>query len=119
MKSREIIVDSDYNTCGACSIYSIICHYGGYIPLNTIISDTMTDKNGTNAYFIVRTLKKYGFDSYGLNTKISNISQNLLPVIGHVNINGYNHFVVIYKITEKNIIIMDPSIGKKVISKNN
>ena len=62
MKSREIIVDSDYNTCGACSIYSIICHYGGYIPLNTIISDTMTDKNGTNAYFIVRALKKYGFE---------------------------------------------------------
>lgn len=116
MKSREIIVDTDYNTCGACSIYSIICHYGGYIPLNTIVDDTMTDKNGTNAYLIVRALKKYGFDSYGLNTKISNINSNLLPVIGHVNKGGYNHFIVIYKINEKNMVIMDPSSGKKVLS---
>lgn len=114
MKKKDIYVQKEISSCGACSIASVVSHYDGYVPLETILDDTLTDRNGTNAYQIARVLKKYGFNSYGLNIELSKINKTILPVIAHVKRNGYEHFLVIYKITDDSVLTMDPEVGKKV-----
>jgi len=111
LKKKEIFIQDAVSKCGACSIASIISHYNGYVPLETIIDDTFTDKNGTNAYQIVQTLQKYGFISYGMKTSLSKI--NIFPVIAHVLKNGLEHFLVIYDIKKGHVITMDPECGEK------
>lgn len=114
----KIIKQRDLKDCGVCSLASIIQNYGGYVSLERIRLDTKTTNNGTNALNIIEASKKYGFDAIGI--KVPNLENDAikLPAIAHLTLkNGYNHYVVIYKITKNKVIIMDPSKGKVVESK--
>lgn len=121
MKTKYIVKQQDIKDCGICCLESIIKYYDGYIPLETLRLDTKTGNNGTTAYNLIVAAKKYGFNAIGQKIdKISKLDKNLtLPAIAHITTKkGLNHFVVIYKVTSKHIIIMDPSKGyvKKSIS---
>ncbi len=117
MKKKDIFIQDNASSCGACSIASIISYYGGYVPLEVILEDTHTSLTGTNAYNLVEALRKYGFHSYGLKTDIDSISSNHLPLIAHVIEEGCEHFLVIYEINQDNFLVMDPAKGKVVFTK--
>lgn len=114
MKKKDIFVQDSPSSCGACSISSIVSFYGGYVPLEVIKEDTKTDKNGTNALRIVETLTKYGFTSEGIKVDLEHMGDYHLPLIAHVDYDGYEHFLVVYSITDREILTMDPKVGKKV-----
>ncbi len=118
MKKNVIVRQQDLKDCGVCSLLSIIKHYEGYIPIEKLRQDTQTSLEGTTAYHLVETAKNYGFDSYGVRLeKIEELDTIILPAIAHVKLNNLNHFVVIYKITKQEIIIMDPARGKVKMKK--
>lgn len=114
MKKGNVFIQSDTYSCGACCIESILSYYGGYVPHEVILRDTFTDASGTNAYNIVRALEKYGFNSQGIKVHISDIKSLHMPLIAHIVDQGYDHFVVVYKIGKKNITTMNPRIGYKI-----
>src|SRR5690625_3119544 len=104
----KIVRQRDIKDCGVCSLASIIEYYGGYISLEKLRLDTKTTNEGTTALNIIEASKKYGFDAIGI--KVSNLKDPkiFLPAIAHmVQKNGVNHYVVIYKITDKKVILMD------------
>ena len=113
MPKIEVVRQRDLKDCGPCCIETILKYYGGYVPLEKIRDDTCTGVNGTTAFHIVKALCTYGFDAMGV--KVDHIfDENIyLPAIAHVILkNGMHHFVVIYKITNKFIFLMDPARGK-------
>lgn len=112
MKNKDIYIQEEASSCGARCIQSIVSYYGGYVPLETALEDTNTDKSGTNAYELVTALKKYGFKAYGMKVPVEQIDRNKLPVIAHTVKNGYEHFLVVYEIDETGILTMDPEVGK-------
>lgn len=118
MQTKYIVKQNDIKDCGICCLESIIKYYNGYIPMEKLRIDTKTNNNGTTAYNLINTAHKYGFNAVG--KKISNLDNKdiLLPAIAHiVTKNGLKHFVVIYKINKKDILIMDPAKGYKKIKK--
>ena len=117
---KNIIVrQNDIKDCGVCSLLSIMKYYDGFIPLETLRLDTKTNRNGTTAYDIIKTAKKYGFEAYGEKTDDLNKISELLPAIFHLELdNGLNHFVVVYKIKKNAIYVMDPAKGYKKYSYN-
>lgn len=119
MHTKYIVKQNDIKDCGICCLESIIKYYNGYIPLETLRLDTKTNNNGTTAYNLIKTAKKYGFNALGKKIKDIDDKDIILPAIAHITTKkGLNHFVVIYKITKNNIHIMDPSKGYKIINKN-
>ena len=115
----KIVRQRDIKDCGICSLASIISYYKGYVSLEKLRLDTKTSNEGTTALNIIEASKKYGFDAMGV--KVSNLSdsQIFLPAIAHISEkNGFNHYVVIYKITDKKVILMDPAKGKVVKTKD-
>lgn len=117
MKRQDIVLQHDLKDCGACSLLSIIKHYGGYIPLEQIRIDTHTSLEGTTAYHIIEAARSYGFDSHGIKLdELKDIKNVNLPLIAHVKDNNLYHFVVIYNINKSKITIMDPAKGKRVMS---
>lgn len=119
MLKRVIVKQQDQKDCGVCCLESVIKYYEGYVPLEKIRGDTFTTKRGTSAYYMVETLKKYGFDAYG--TKIHKdkfwTESFPLPAIVHVILdNGSNHYMVLYEKRKEKVILMDPNSGKKVMS---
>ena len=92
---------------------SIIKYYGGYVPIDKIRDDTITTSNGTNLYQLIKAAVKYGFEATGVRVDNIHDKNIYLPAIAHVVLkNGLNHFVVIYKISNNDIYIMDPARGK-------
>ena len=113
MKKKLLVKQRDIRDCGACCLLSILRFYDGDFNIEQIRLDTKTNNNGTTAYNIINAAKRYGLNGYGIRTE--KLDDNLsLPVIAHiVTKKGYEHFVVIYKITKKKILIMDPASGFK------
>ena len=118
MKKYPFVKQVDARDCGASCLSMIIKYYGGYINLEALKEMTHTSKIGVNAYNIVQTLEKIGFHSDAYKVDFNSISDVLLPCIAHVTINGFNHYIVIYKINfkTKKIIIGDPGTSIKTIS---
>lgn len=104
--NRYVIRQEEEKDCGASCLASIVKYYNGYVPLEIIRNDTLTDNNGTNFYNIKIAAIKYGFDVMGYNNE-----QIIPPYIVQIKINDCYHFMVIYKITDEYLVVMDPGKG--------
>jgi len=92
---------------------SIIRYYGGDISLDRLIDMTKTTKDGTNFYNINLAANKFNLITkcYKVDD-IEKIKEISTPFIVQMNNNNYNHFVVVYKIINNKVVIMDPAVGK-------
>ena len=116
MKKKLIIKQDGFKDCGAACLLSIIRYYGGDIAKGRLIELVKTTKDGTSFYNISLAASHLGFAAKGFKVdEIDKIKEVNLPFISQVNKNGYMHFVVVYKINNNKILIMNPSIGKEVI----
>ncbi len=101
-----IVRQEEEKDCGASSLASIIKYYNGFVPLEVVRCDTLTDNKGTNFYNIKMAALKYGFDSVGI------INQDVSPpYIVQTRINNFNHFMVVYEKNKDNVVVMDPAVG--------
>ncbi len=107
------IKQHDITDCGAACIASIAAFYRLYLPLSKIRQYIGTDKDGTNILGILEGAQKLGFDAKGVKGDVTSLYKIPIPAIAHTVIDGrLNHFVVIYKVSQKHIRIMDPGTGK-------
>lgn len=112
MKKKLIVIQDELSDCGACSLLSIIRYYQGNVSLEQLRLASNTTKEGVTALNLINCAKRYGFEAIGI--KNDYIEKNNLPCIAHLNINkSLSHFVVIYKINNNVITVMNPSIGEQ------
>ena len=112
MKKNYVVIQDGIKECGSACLLSIIRYYGGNVSLERLLELTNTNKLGTNFYDINKAAYEIGLISKGY--KIDNIDklENIYtPFISQVVINNYMHFVVIYKIQDNKLTIMDPAKG--------
>lgn len=110
MLKNIVVRQEDEADCGACCLLSIIKYYDGFIPLEYVKVDTLTTKDGTTFYNLKVAAEKYGFEVSG--KKEFDLSKIKLPAIVQIKINNFYHFVVIVKIDNDMIAVMDPATGK-------
>lgn len=108
----------DITDCGAACLATISKQNGYKISISKIREVAGTDKQGTNVYGVIKAAKQLGFSAKGVKgNRDAFFSEFPLPCIAHVITNGsLLHYVVIHKITKKNIIIADPAVGILKIS---
>ena len=105
--------------CAAACMQMIIKYYNGYISINDLNEMLETTKEGVSAFKIIEVLNKIGFKATGIRLNLLELTKSVtLPVIAHVVINNYNHYIVVYKIDsfKKSVIIADPQSKIKTIS---
>lgn len=113
MKKYYSIKQHDITDCGAACLATISKQYGFTTSITKIREIAGTDKQGTNAYGLIKAAQELGFSAKGVKgDEKAFFSQFPLPCIAHVVVDGsLLHYVVIHKITEKQIIIADPAKG--------
>ncbi len=113
MKKSSKIKQRDITDCGAACLASIAAHYQLQMPVSRIRQYAGTDKRGTNVLGLVEAAEKLGFQAKGAKGTLDSLSKIPLPAIAHVILkNGLHHFVVVYKVTKKDITFMDPADGQ-------
>lgn len=107
------IKQHDITDCGAACLATIAKQNGYQISISKIREIAGTDKQGTNALGMIQAAEQLGFSAKGVKgNKEAFFSEFPLPCIAHVIVNGnLMHYVVIHKITPKQIIIADPADG--------
>ncbi len=100
----------DANDCGPSCLRMIAKHYGKTLNLSYLRSRSYISKDGVSLLGVSEAAESVGFRSEGYRINLQQLSEEVqLPCIVHWN---QKHFVVVYKITRKNILVADPAHGK-------
>lgn len=116
-KNYEYTLQQNSYDCGLASLITVLLYYGIKPSRELLLSKTKQKTGGYTAYDLVKMSKAYNLNSYGVRTKLENITK--LPVIAHtIKDENMYHFIVIFEINLKKQVlkIMDPAYGIKVIT---
>ncbi len=111
--AKITIKQHDITDCGAACLASISAHYKLQLPIARIRQYAGTDKKGTNILGMIEAAEKLGFEAKGVRGEWDSLSKIPKPAVAHVVVKKkLQHFVVIYKVTDTHITLMDPGDGK-------
>jgi ATP-binding cassette, subfamily C, bacteriocin exporter len=113
-KKYIFIKQHDYKDCGCACLATICKQHGLKYPISKIREVSGTDKKGTSALGLIKAAEQLGFSAKGVkaNKPEDLFNEIPLPAIAHVVIDQtILHYVVIHKISEKEIIVADPAKG--------
>lgn len=106
----------DSMDCGAVCLRMISSFFGKEYALDELRKLTSVDKDGVSLLSISKAAKAIGLESLGVKSNYNRLKEELpLPAIAHW---GQNHFVVVYEISDKEVLIADPAEGKRKLSKS-
>ena len=114
MKKISYVRQIAERDCGISCLSSIIKYYGGYVKREYLREITNTTREGVSLYSLKEGCTKLGIEAKAIQSDIKPLGKEV-PFIAHILKDNLGHFVVISKITNKYITIMDPSCGIKKI----
>ena len=112
IKRLKLVSQESTYDCGVSCLLMVAKYYNCNVSRDYLerVSETIYD--GTTMYGLRKVLLSLGFDAYGKKGNVSDIPKLSLPVIAHIKIDDKKnlyHYVVITNITDKRVIIKDPS----------
>lgn len=112
--NTPMLIQMEKTECGAASLGIIFWYYGAFLPLEKLRIECGVTRDGSNAYHLVQTAKKYHFEcqSYFIE-EVEDLRHIRAPFIIHWD---FNHFVVVEGIEGNIAYLNDPSYGKKTVS---
>ncbi len=108
------IQQHDITDCGAACLASVSAYYSLKIPITRIRQLASTDQNGTNVLGMLEAAEKLHFSCKGVRAEMESLKKIPLPAIAHVVRGNLHHYVVVYKVSEKDITYMDPADGEMI-----
>lgn len=107
------IKQHDITDCGTVCLATVSKQYGLKMPISKIREAAGTDKQGTNAAGMIKAAEKLGFTAKAVKgDQNAFFSEFPLPAIAHVVVEGaLLHYVVIHKITKRQVVVADPAKG--------
>jgi len=111
MKYR--VKQRDITDCGAACLASIASFYKLSVAVAKIRQLAGTDHKGTNVLGLVEAAVKMGFMAKGVRGDIDCLKKIPKPAIAHLIVDKVlHHYVVVTKVTQKEITVMDPADGE-------
>ena len=105
----------DITDCGAACLASVASFYKLNVPVARIRQDAGTDQKGTNVAGMIKAAECLGFEAKGVKGQFESLFKIPLPAVAHVVVKRQlHHYVVIYGLKKRKIIIMDPAEGKMI-----
>lgn len=125
MRQENLIIQQWDISCAAAALATVLTYDRGY-PLSEeqaakgMLRQTDALRVKHRGGFSLLDMKRYaaqiGFDSDGYTgMNLENLASQL-PMIVPTRLSGYDHFVIVKKITEQHVYIADPAFGNYRIS---
>ncbi|MGE7751483.1 peptidase domain-containing ABC transporter [Lysinibacillus fusiformis] len=112
-KKYVCVKQYDQKDCGVACLATVSKQYGLKIPISQLREVAGTDKQGTNILGLIKAAEKIGFTAKAVKGDVTSLFQEIpLPAIAHCIIDGQLlHYIVIHKISQKEVIVADPAKG--------
>ncbi|WP_102349511.1 peptidase domain-containing ABC transporter [Bacillus sp. Marseille-P3661] len=108
-----VILQQSETDCGAASLAMIGRYYNLKLSINKIRELANVTRYGATLLSLAEAAETIGFLSKGIQTDLKGLRNQQLPAIAHWQ---GNHYIVVYKVTDKEVVVADPGIGLEKIA---
>ncbi|MBW4669896.1 MAG: peptidase domain-containing ABC transporter [Cyanomargarita calcarea GSE-NOS-MK-12-04C] len=95
--------------CGAACLVMVSRYWGKRFSINRLRDIANVDRNGTSLRGLSAAAESIGFTTRPVKASLDQLAKQQLPAIAHWK---GKHYIVVYEITKKQVIIADPAIGQ-------
>ncbi|MCF2152118.1 peptidase domain-containing ABC transporter [Desmonostoc muscorum LEGE 12446] len=99
--------------CGAACLVMIALFWGKQLSVNRIRDIANVDRNGASLAGLCAAAESIGFATRPVKAELAQLAKQQLPAIVHWE---GKHYIVVYEITPKTVVIADPALGQKTLS---
>jgi HlyB family type I secretion system ABC transporter len=100
--------------CGVACLVMIGEYWGKRFSITELRSVANVDRSGASIKGLIIAAEYLGFSPRPIKADLAALAKQKLPAIAHWK---GNHYIVIYKITRKRVIVSDPRIGRRNLSR--
>jgi HlyB family type I secretion system ABC transporter len=100
--------------CGSASLVMIGRYWGKYFSVNRLRDMTNVGRSGASLNAIASAAESLGFATRPVKATFEKFAEQSLPAIAHWE---GNHFIVVYEITKKQVIVGDPALGQRCLTR--
>lgn len=113
MKKLPFIEQMEHSECGLACLAMILGYYGHHISLSELREEFGVPKGGFSFFNLSEISRMYNLDSKAFKGGETFFKQNKSPTILFWK---KKHFVVLEKYNNKKYTIIDPAVGRRVVS---
>ncbi|AUT00322.1 peptidase C39 [Nostoc sp. CENA543] len=99
--------------CGAACLVMIGRYWGKQFSVNLLRELANVDRNGSSLRGLTVAAESLGLNTRPVKASFEQLAKQKLPAIAHWQ---GKHYIVVYEITAKQVIIADPAIGQLTLS---
>lgn len=99
--------------CGAACLVMIGRYWGKRFSINRLRDIANVDRNGTSLRALAAAAETIGFSTRPVKATLDKLAKQNLPAIVHWE---GKHYIVVYEVTRKRVIVGDPAIGQRTLS---
>ncbi len=105
------VLQHDETDCGAACLSIILQYFGKTVPLRRIRTASGTDSVGTSGFGIIKGAEKFALSCKGMmSPQKDRLEEIPFPAVFHTR-EKLEHYVVVYKVSQKYVYISDPAKG--------
>jgi HlyB family type I secretion system ABC transporter len=96
--------------CGIACLVMVSRYWGRRFSLNRLRDIANVNRDGASLKGLVNAAESVGFTTRPVKADLNQLTQQQLPAIAHWE---GKHYIVVYEITSKLVVVADPAIGQK------
>lgn len=112
-KRYPFFAQQSASDCGAASLVMVARYWGKKKSVNLLRDIANVDRNGASLRGLTAAAESIGFATRPVKASLDRLAKQQLPAIAHWE---GKHYIVVYEITSKEVIVGDPAIGQLALS---
>lgn len=113
-KTYPFYAQQSSSDCGAACLVMIGKYWGKYFSVNRVRDMTNISRSGASLSAIATAAENFGFATRPVKATLDKFAEQSLPAIAHWE---GNHFIVVYEINKKQVIVGDPAVGQRKLTR--
>ncbi|MEH2386876.1 MAG: peptidase domain-containing ABC transporter [Nostoc sp.] len=113
MRRYPFFAQHSASDCGAACLVMVSRYWGKRFSVNRLRDIANVDRNGASLRGLLTAAESIGFATRPVKAGLQQLAKQKLPAIAHWE---GKHYIVVYEITPKYVIVADPAIGQRTLS---
>ncbi|MBN3909478.1 MAG: peptidase domain-containing ABC transporter [Nostoc sp. NMS1] len=113
-KSYPFYAQQSTADCGSACLVMIGNYWGKHFSINRLRDMTNVSRSGASLKAMAAAAENLGFSTRPVKATLDKLAEQPLPAIVHWE---GKHFIVVYEITKKRVIVCDPALGQRSLTK--
>lgn len=114
-KRYPLVEQQSSSDCGVACLAMISRYWGKYFGINSLRKIANVGREGTSLKGLTKSAEFLGYQARPIRASIGRLEEQKHPWIAHWQ---GNHYVVVYWIRGKRVLVADPALGKRVLPRD-